>query len=400
MTKTYLKRLTYEDKELNDIYNNDFIQNCPNVRLGMRESNFYGWLDMFAKNEMKVIPFLLIESNNPIGLIIIKIDIEKDEVFKKYGGNISYEIAPSYRGQGYGTLSCHLALKECQNFGLEEVMIACDERNVGSINIIENNYGVLRDVCIDKPHKGSLLRRYIVNINDSLQKYKEKAPKIKPSLKEICNIDRSDLNDFLVNTMQNYVGPATLEFSERVKEIKNIDDIEILYNIFLNEFTLDKENKISKFSRTTEDIIKSKIYTDCNDAGLVLGTILRIKGIPTVYVHSAHTSWISDLQQKNKNAKMIHGHVFLEIYLHDKWYLFDSANGKIYGNYDYYNLSLPNGYYAFRKALNNYNYGAYSFRDNNRIMVKTFEDFNLSNYNDPNYDCLTFNRKNHNSNRM
>ncbi len=392
MNKVYLKRVISDNKGLMDIYNNDFIKNIPNVNLGMRQSNFSGWLDMLAQNEMEVIPFLLMGNNNPVGLTILRIDIDKDETYKKYGGHISYEIAPSYRGKGYGTLLCHLALEECQKFGLEEVMITCDERNIGSINIIENNYGVLRDVCIDPPHKYSVLRRYTVNIKDSLQKYEEKAPKVKPSLKEICNIDRSNLNDFLINTMQNVVGLATIEFADMVGEIKSLDDVERLHNIFVNTFALDRDNKIDKFSRITEDIIKSKIYSGCNDAGLVLGAILRIKGIPTVYVHSAHINWISDLQQKNENAKIIRGHVFLEIYLNDKWYLFDSANGKIYDNYDYCNLSLPNGYYAFRKALNNYNYGAYSLQDNNRIMSKTFEDFDLSNYNEPNYNCIVFKR--------
>ncbi len=391
MNKAYLKRITDDDVDLMEIYNNDFIKNIPNVKLGMRQSNFYGWLDKLTQNEMKIIPFLLIENNNPVGLIIIKIDIDKDEIFKKYGGHISYEIAPSYRGKGYGTLSCHLALEECQKLGLKEVMITCDERNIGSINIIEKNYGVLRDVCIDITHKGSVLRRYIVNIKDSLQKYAEKAPKVNPSLKEICNIDRTNLNDFLINSMQNNVGLAMMEFADMVGEIKSLDDIERLHNIFLNEFTLDE---VDKFSRVTEDIIKSKIWSGCNDAGLVLGTVLRLKGVPAIFVSSAHIDWIKDLQEENDKAKMVRGHIFLEIYLNDRWYLFDSANGKIYDNYDYNNLSLPGGYYVFRKGLNNYNFGAYSVKENNKIMQETFKNFDLSNYNEPNYNCIAFKKPN------
>lgn len=80
----------------------------------------------------------------------------------RYGGHIGYDIRPSMRRKGYGTVQCRLALAEAAGMGLARVLITCDDNNIGSIKIIEANGGVLEN----KVDNGlaALTRRYWVDL--------------------------------------------------------------------------------------------------------------------------------------------------------------------------------------------------------------------------------------------
>lgn len=62
------------------------------------------------------------------------------------GGHIGYDIRPTERRAGYGTIALRLALPKALELGLERVLITCDEENVASRRNIERNGGVLENV--------------------------------------------------------------------------------------------------------------------------------------------------------------------------------------------------------------------------------------------------------------
>ncbi|PNY82201.1 GNAT family N-acetyltransferase [Deinococcus koreensis] len=66
-----------------------------------------------------------------------------NERLRVFGGHIGYEIRPSARQQGYGTLALRLALGRARGLGLERVLVTCDADNLGSRRIIETNGGEL-----------------------------------------------------------------------------------------------------------------------------------------------------------------------------------------------------------------------------------------------------------------
>ncbi len=78
----------------------------------------------------------------------------------RYGGHIGYEIRPSMRRRGYGTLQCALGLQKTWELGITRALITCDDDNIGSIRIIEANGGILQDK-VDNG-RGVLTRRYWV----------------------------------------------------------------------------------------------------------------------------------------------------------------------------------------------------------------------------------------------
>ncbi len=62
---------------------------------------------------------------------------------EKLGGHFGYEIRSSFRKRGIATKAFALGLKEIKKLGLNEVIVTCDDDNVGSIRVLESNGGQL-----------------------------------------------------------------------------------------------------------------------------------------------------------------------------------------------------------------------------------------------------------------
>ena len=77
------------------------------------------------------------------------------------GGHIGDGVRPSERRKGIATAMIGLALEECRKLGIDRVMMACDDDNIGSAKSIENNGGVLENKVDDN---GVLLRRYWIDL--------------------------------------------------------------------------------------------------------------------------------------------------------------------------------------------------------------------------------------------
>lgn len=78
-----------------------------------------------------------------IGMVNIRHTL--DEELLKYGGNVGYSVKPSERLKGYATIMLKLALDECYEQGINEVLVICSTKNEGSIKTILANGGVLED---------------------------------------------------------------------------------------------------------------------------------------------------------------------------------------------------------------------------------------------------------------
>ena len=87
-----------------------------------------------------------------------------NESLKRYGGHIGYKIRPSFRQRGFGTLICKLGIERARRLGISDILITCDDDNIGSARIIEANGGLLRD-RVDNG-RGVLTRRYWIRAGD------------------------------------------------------------------------------------------------------------------------------------------------------------------------------------------------------------------------------------------
>lgn len=81
-----------------------------------------------------------------------------NDSLRRFGGHIGYKIRPSERRKGYGTLICRLGIEQARRRNIRDILVTCDDDNIGSCKIIESNGGVLRDK-IDNGRR-ALTRRY------------------------------------------------------------------------------------------------------------------------------------------------------------------------------------------------------------------------------------------------
>ena len=79
------------------------------------------------------------------------------------GGHIGYDIRPSERRKGYGTLILRLTLDEARRLGISRALLTCDSDNVASAKIIEKNGGKFQDVGVSE-RSGKLITRYWIEL--------------------------------------------------------------------------------------------------------------------------------------------------------------------------------------------------------------------------------------------
>ncbi|OZB96195.1 GNAT family N-acetyltransferase [Paenibacillus sp. XY044] len=83
-----------------------------------------------------------------------------NERLLEYGGHIGYIVRPSERGKGYGKLFLSELVKMAKNFGIEKLLLTCDEVNIQSRKVIESNHGTLEEI-------NNGICKYWIHINGS-----------------------------------------------------------------------------------------------------------------------------------------------------------------------------------------------------------------------------------------
>lgn len=71
------------------------------------------------------------------------------DALERYGGHIGYGVRFSEWKKGYGTLMLQLALAKAKALGISTALITCDDDNLGSAKVMENNGFVLRDKVVN-----------------------------------------------------------------------------------------------------------------------------------------------------------------------------------------------------------------------------------------------------------
>lgn len=82
---------------------------------------------------------------------------------EKEGGHIGYDVPPSQRKKGYGTILLKYTLEKAKKMGMRKILITCDTDNVGSSKIIQHNGGVLENEIISD-NSGKKVSRFWIKL--------------------------------------------------------------------------------------------------------------------------------------------------------------------------------------------------------------------------------------------
>ena len=147
--------------------------------------NYEGWLekleeDYNRKQTEEKVPartyFFVRESDNKIvGMINIRLTL--NEKLKKFVGHIGYSIRPTERGKGYNKINLYLGLKICREYGIDEVFMDADKDNPASWKTMESLGGKNVREYYDDEFAHCIVKDYIINVNESIEKYKEQYEK-------------------------------------------------------------------------------------------------------------------------------------------------------------------------------------------------------------------------------
>ncbi|GGA77854.1 GNAT family N-acetyltransferase [Ornithinibacillus halotolerans] len=139
---------------------NRLIPSSLNLEGYQSYSEFIAELDKRKKGDGKWLPFssyfLVNDDNRILGMIDIRHEL--NDFLYRIGGNIGYSVRPTERKKGYATLALKLGLEKCRDLGMKEVLITCDQDNIGSAKVIINNGGV--EAHSETDSDGTVKRRF------------------------------------------------------------------------------------------------------------------------------------------------------------------------------------------------------------------------------------------------
>lgn len=195
------------------------------------------------------------------------------------------------------------------------------------------------------------------------------------------------------------------KYSRRLKDMmanpqKNLTLVKRIYK-FKEAFFDNSYHARGRYigKHTVNDIMEKEALTGCHDHGLIMAGMLRLFGIPSIMID---TTLISGAVEYNNEQSGFIGHVFVEFYLNNKWYLLDSSSGDLTSNYDTANPLIPSrrdseGFYAMLKGLDSNDCGIYCVEDlmakqieTAKIIKKEHQNFKLPQYNTKNVKMVDY----------
>lgn len=107
--------------------------------------------------------FMLVRKKDNRLIGMIQVIHYFNEFLEKYAGNIGYSVRPSERRNGYAKEMLKMVLPFCREIGLDKILVACIDGNVGSEKTILANGGVYEST-VHEPKADRNLKRFWITL--------------------------------------------------------------------------------------------------------------------------------------------------------------------------------------------------------------------------------------------
>ena len=143
--------------------------------------DYEGWLEKLNADYTRVpdeerVPartyFLVRESDGRI-VGMINIRLAMNERLRNFGGHIGYSIRPTERGKGYNKINLYLALKVCDKYGIDTVLMDADLANPASWKTMEALGGVRVRTYEDDQVAHCTVVDYQIDVKKALAEHRE-----------------------------------------------------------------------------------------------------------------------------------------------------------------------------------------------------------------------------------
>lgn len=182
------------------------------------------------------------------------------------GGHIGYMVSDKFRKKGYGSKLLKFGLEIAKGICLGEILIVCNENNIGSKKIIEKNGGKLINVIYDDSVKMNKFR-YRIILNESAhelwKKFLIETKDLEIKKQEfgyICWQFGANPDELLSLVLMERKKACTSLYSSEYENIVT----DGIYNVILNSHnkaicvTKNKSLKICDFENVSEEFAKKE----------------------------------------------------------------------------------------------------------------------------------------------
>ena len=271
------------------------------------------------------------------------------------------------------------------------------------------------DIEGNEEKKTDKLEKIIEETEDEKGPVEDRAPEV--IKKETKKVDSRSVNiKYNIAFGIDYANPEKYLVQGEQSQISDTEALEILYS---DEKSLDHlgyiycwlKNEFTAYSAggrtigvvTVDQLLEDRRLGGCHDYGLVYAAVVRELGYPAIMVSTASIAWIERFQADEEEAELHIGHVFVEVYIDDKWILIDPTNDWcVEGGYDPAEAVIPlkgyiagsdeemYGFYVEHKGIDIWDFGIHSQAESTRSMDELARQLNLENIEYPNYIFQSF----------
>ena len=112
------------------------------------------------------ISYWLVDNGNFVGAFNLRTKL--NDFLMYVGGNVGYGITPKYRRMGYATKGLSLLILKARELGIDKLLVAAKEKNIGSWKAIEKNNGILENIItLPWDNSGQKYKRYWINLTET-----------------------------------------------------------------------------------------------------------------------------------------------------------------------------------------------------------------------------------------